>query len=698
MNQLFFRSVYPLAMSILLAACHDTRQETTPVTHAQTDHSLPDQNADAVIGDWGVATQYLSSTVEPGDDFFTFVNEGWLESAQYPPGMPRISSFVELSLQAESDIKTIISDAALAPENNNQQLIASLYQSFMDVETLNELGLQPVKPEIDAILSAQHHRDIVMMMQEGSYTAPVNFGVNIDTNDPTRYALTFAQGGLGLPSREYYLLDEAPYPGHLEAYEVYIEDLLTMAGLNEQLPYVPAIIAFEKALAEAHWSNAEMRDPVRMTHYMSLSALSEYAPGIDWLDMMNNIGFDLNPETTIVAGTDTALAGIASLFSETPLEVIKAYMLFHLLDNQASFLGQAWTDRKFAFEGTQLQGLTEMRAREDNAVMLLNTYLGEVVGEEYVKRHFPPSYRDALMVYIDYLEEAFRERLESRDWMDDGTKEEALDKLARLNAEIGYPSQWHDYSELQLAPDTLVANINQITHWLIEDTVAKLDEPVRQWEWGNNPQEINAYYSPAQNEVVFLAAILQPPFFDPNADFAVNFGSILGVIGHEVSHGFDDQGSQYDSVGRLRNWWSAQANEAFTRKGDSLAEQYDSYEPIPGAYINGRLTLGENMADLGGVSVSFHALENYIQENYPDGAPVIDGFTAEQRFFLAWAQMWHDKGTDDVTRMLLLRDPHSPGQFRANGTVRNLDAWYEAFDIGPGADLYLAPEERISTW
>ncbi len=476
-----------------------------------------------------------------------------------------------------------------------------------------------------------------------------------------------------------------------------MHDLFSMAGCDDQVSHIPAIIELETALAKAHWSNADMRDPVRMTHYMTVAELASYAPGIDWLAMLNHLGANHSPDSTVVAYTDSALKASAALFRDTPLDVIKAYMAIHLLDNTATLMGAKWQDRHFAFHGGQLKGLTEQRSREEQAIALLNNHLGEVVGQEYVRRYFPPEYRDTLMTYITYLKEAFADRIETIGWMDDATRAEALKKLAMLNAEIGYPSQWHDYSSLALKSEDLVGNIEQIKQWALNDAVAKLSEPVRDWEWSYAPQVINAFYSAAQNEIVFLAAILQPPFFDPNADFAVNFGAILAVIGHETSHGFDDQGSQYDGTGRLRNWWTDESRTEFNKRGDALAAQYDSYEPIPGAHVNGRLTLGENIADLGGVSVAYHALQKYIKDRYPEGAPVIDGFSAEQRFFLAWAQMWRGKRTEDFARELLLRDPHSPSRFRAN-TVRNLDAWYQAFDVGPGDALYLPKEERITTW
>lgn len=652
----------------------------------------------AEIGDWGIATDYLSATVKPGDDFFTYVNEGWLKQAKFPPGVPRIDSFMELSLQAEADIREIIADASANPTNPNQTYIAALYQSYMDVKGLEARGIQPIQSTLNAIFSAQTHRDIVLMMQQPGFTAVVDLGVNIDTREPSRYVLGFGQGGLGLPSREYYLMEEAPYPLHREAYASYMEDLLTMAGLSDSIKHIPAVIEFETSLAEAHWSNADMRDPVRMTHYMTLDELAGYAPGIDWLAMLTQLGAQLTPDTTVVAYTDSALQASAALFRETPIEVIKAYTAFHLLDNTAELLGRQWQERHFAFHGARLQGLQERRTREEEAITLLNDVLGDVVGQEYVSRHFPPEYRDTLMTYIGYLKEAFADRLEHLRWMDDATRAQALKKLSMLNAEIGYPSQWHDYSSLTLTPDDLVGNIERIHRWQMDDSFAKLKGPVREWEWGNDPQQVNAYYSPPENEIVFLAAILQPPFFDPEADFAVNFGAILGVIGHEMSHGFDDQGSQYDGTGRLRNWWTQQSRQQFKQRGDRLAAQYDGYEPIPGAHVNGRLTLGENIADLGGVSVAYHALQKYIKDHYPSGAPVIDGFTAEQRFFLAWGQMWRSKRTEDYARELLLSDPHSPGRFRANGTVRNLDAWYDAFSVGSDDALYLPKDQRITTW
>lgn len=693
MGYLHTKKAGMLLLLLLTAAC-DNRSTIS----SDSDTTVLSDNQSAELGAWGVETDYFSSMLSPGDDFFTYVNEGWLATVDFPPGLPRIDSFIALSLQAEADIREIIAEASTDPQNDNQRFIAAFHDSYMNTEKLDTLGLQPVQSKLDAIVTAQDRNDLTRLMQDAGYTSIIGLGVDIDTNDPSRYILSFHQSGLGLPSREYYLLDDAPYPDHRVAYSTYMSDLFTMAGMHDQLALVPEILNLEFALANAHWSNADMRDPVRMTHYMTLAELAAFAPGIDWLDMINSLGGELTAESVIVANTDTALSATAALYSNTSLETLKAYMAFHVLDNYAEYLGEQWKNRHFAFYGTQLNGLAQQRSREEDAINKLNLYLGEIVGEEYVRRHFPPEYRESLMTYIDYLKEAFRERLEILPWMDVATRTEALAKLELLNAEIGYPRRWHDYSSLTLVPDDLVGNIDQIMDWTTRDAIAKLNEPQRDWEWGNNPQEINAYYSPARNQVVFLAGILRAPFFDPAADFAVNFGSILGVIGHEVSHGFDDQGSQYDGTGRLRDWWSAASRQEFQTRAQRLAAQYDAYEPVPGAHVNGRLTLGENIGDLGGISVAFHAMQKYISEQYPNGAPLVDGYTAEQRFFLAWAQMWRGKRTEDYARQLLLIDPHSPSMYRANGIVRNLDAWYEAFDIDSTAALYLSPEERITIW
>ncbi|UXD88713.1 M13 family metallopeptidase [Thalassolituus hydrocarboniclasticus] len=669
---------------------------------AQELQAIPQLSGKAALGSWGVQTANISSDIKPGDDFYGYVNEGWLKTAEFPAGIPRMDSFVELALKAETDIREIVADATEKPENSNQQQIAALYTSYTDLDTLEKQGLQPVKDKLAAIAAATQRGELAALMQQPGYNAIADLNVQIDTRDPSRYILALRQGGLGMPAREYYLLDEAPYPAHRQAYADYISDLFKMANMPEMQALVADIVQFEHALADAQWSNSEMRNPVRMTRYMSLAELAEYAPGIDWLAMLNSLmvapNEPLHKDVIVVVNTDSALQKIANIFQTTDFNVLQAYMSFHVLDNYADYLAKPWRDRHFAFYGKQLQGLAEQRSLEQNAIALLNGYLGEVVGQEYVKRHFPAEYRQSLMVYVNYLKNAFRERLQAPGWMDDATRKQALEKLSMLKTEIGYPTRWHDYSALELKKDDLIGNIDRLYGWLMNDTLAKLHEPVREWEWSYSPQQVNAYYSPPQNEIVFLAAILQPPFFDPNADFAVNFGAILTVIGHETSHGFDDQGSQYDGTGRLRNWWSEASAKEFKKRGDQLVAQYETFEPVPGAHINGRLTLGENIADLGGISVAYHALQNYIRDHYPDGAPVLDGFSAEQRFFLSWAQMWRSKRTEDYQRQLLLNDPHSPGRFRANGTVRNLDAWYQAFDVGPDAALYLPPDQRITTW
>ena len=667
-------------------------------TPFQARTEAPSQAAER--GRWGVETRFIDTHRTPGSDFYQYVNDGWLKTASLPQGFASNGVFLELQLKTEAQVEAIIQDAANRPEQTGpspEGLIAAMYQSYLDTDSIKQLGLAPVAPGLARIEALADHTDAARVMAMPMHASVVGLGVMLDPGNPERYVLSTSQAGLGLPGKDYYLRDDAPFPAHRAAYLDYITETLARAGLSAPRARAEAVLAFESQLAERHWTPSERRDRVRNYNLMPVSDLKTYAGGFPWQAFMDELG--VGDAQEIVVGTDSAVAATATLYAQTDLDTLRDYMAFHFLDRHAPLMNEDWVAAHFDFHSRRLNGIAEDRPRATKAIQFVNQFLGEPVGRTYVTRHFPPEHLAQMQELVGYLRTAFRERLAELDWMDADTRSAALEKLEAFTPKIGYPERWHDYSELDLRADDLVGNVVRFHEWAWEDERAKLSEPRRDWEWGMTPQTVNAYYSPTRNEIVFPAAILQGPFFDPAADPAVNFAAIGGVIGHEMGHGFDDQGSRADANGTLRNWWSERSRDAFDALAAQLVDQYAQFSPIPGMHVDGALTLGENIGDLGGLNIAYAAWKRFEADHYPDGhAPILDGYTGDQRFFLSWAQVWRTLQTDDAARRQILTDPHSPAQYRVNGVVRNMTPWYEAFEIDEDAPLYLAPEARISIW
>ncbi len=650
------------------------------------------------LGNWGLETRYISKTVAPGDDFFTYVNEGWIEQAEFPEGMPRMDSFTEVYLRSESQIQSIIESllADNAQRNEDGEQLARLYQSYMDAPRIESLGLTPLQAELDAILETATASEVARWMARPLQNSVVGIGVDLDQKNPDRYILYLGQSGLGLPGREFYLNDEPPFPAHRKAYLAYIEGVLSRAGIDRPGERAADILRFETALAHRHWTPAERRDRLKNYQPMTRKQLLSFAPGFDWHAFLEEAGLD--DQDRFIVTSDTAIRETAALMEKTSLDVQRSYLAFHFIDNQAAYLPQAYRDANFEFFKHTLYGVEKQRPRNLSALAYVSTNLGEVLGRLYVDRYFPPRNKALMEEYIHFIRQSFRQRIEQSPWMDEATRKEALEKLNGFIAKIGYPDQWQDLSVIEIKANDLIGNNRRIEDWYIADSLAKLGQPRRQWEWALSPQTVNAYYSPSRNEIVFPAAILQPPFFDPHADPAVNFGAIGAVIGHEMGHGFDDQGSRSDGKGVLRDWWTEGSRQHFDAQTRALVDQYDSYKPLMDTPINGELTLGENIGDLGGLAIAYTAYRNFLADRHDGEAEVIDGLTGDQRFFLSWAQVWRGIQTEDFLRNQLLTDPHSPGAYRVNGIVRNLDAWYRAFGVTPDHKLFLAPERRVSIW
>ena len=652
---------------------------------------------EAFLGDWGVETQHIDGSTAPGDDFFTYVNGGWVETTEIPAGFPSTGGFLELHLRAEAHVGEIIQASAATgtSEGSPEQQIGDLYASYVDVERLNERGLDPIREELNAVLATSSHEEAARWMGRPVHSNVVGLGILLDDLNPQRYLVHIEQSGLNLPERDYYLEDSERYQTIRAAYVDYITATFDRAGIADGRERAEAILAFETRIAEVSWDIASQRDPIAMYDLKTRDELIAYAPGFEWDAYVEELG--LEDEQEFIVNTNTAVQAIAEIFADTSVSTLASWLAFNFVDNQSGLLSEDFDQAAFAFYGETVHGIPGQRSREDRGVAFVSGQFGETIGQIYVEQHFSQDQKDQMLELVGYLERAFDERIGNVEWMDEPTREEALHKLSTFRSKIGYPDVWRDFSSIEIRDDDLIGNVRRIGDWYWADSRSRLGGPRRDWEWGMSPQTVNAYYSPSRNEIVFPAAILDAPFFDPHADMAVNFGAIGGVIGHEIGHGFDDQGSQQDADGVLRNWWSEESREEFERRAQMLVEQYDEFSPVEGEYVSGAMTLGENIGDLGGLSIALYAYNLWL-EDHGSEAPVIDGFTGEQRVFLGWAQAFRAKYTDDYLVAIMRGDVHSPTMYRVNGVVRNMDEWYRAFGVGPDDAMYLPPEERVSIW
>ncbi|BBV01488.1 M13 family metallopeptidase [Providencia hangzhouensis] len=643
----------------------------------------------------------LSDTIEPGNDFYRYVNEDWVNKAQIPTGMPRINSFVELYLNTEKQIQSIIDQLQQIPENkltHNQRNIRNLYLSYLNETAIEQAGITPIKSDLDAIKKAKSHSDISQLMTQPDYKSLISYWVDLDAKAPDTYVLYIGQGGLGLPNRTYYLDNTPQMEDIRKSYIAYIATMLELAGEKDVTQKAQKIFDLEKAIATVHWSPEARRDTIKNYHAMTLAEMKNHTQGFDWDSFITSRKLTDKQLAKVVVETDSAVEQTAKIFADTPVSTLKDYLTFQYISEHARYLNQTIADAQFDFYSKKLNGIEKQRTRQERALQTVNSLQGEPLGQIYVEQYFDPQAKEKIKDLVSYVRGTFNSRLKVNDWMDEPTRQEALKKLEQFTVKVGYPDQWNDFSAINLKPDSLLDNYKQVLAWSYDDMIGKIGQPVRQWEWGMTPQTVNAYFNPVQNEIVFPAAILQAPFFDPNVDPAYNYGAIGAVIGHEMGHGFDDQGSLYDGTGQLRNWWSESAKTHFKEKTAKLVEQYNGFT-VDGLKVNGELTLGENIGDLGGLNIALSAYKQFAKENYPNGeAPIIDGTTGLQRFFIAWARTWQELSNKESERNKIMTDPHSPNQFRANGVVRNIDDWYETFGVDKNNALYLAPEQRIRIW
>lgn len=639
----------------------------------------------------------FDTTVRPQDDFFRYVNGGWLDRTPIPPDRSNYGAFTELDEQAERDVLAIIEDAARAtdrPEGSDLQKIGDLYLSFMDSTRIENLGIAPLDEEFDRIDAIQNRDDVIRYIAESwmrGGSDPVGVYVGQDAKNATEYILYLSQSGLGMPDRDYYLSEQ--FAATRDRYINYIETIWNLSGADNGDQAAQTVLDLETRIARNHWTRVQNRDRNATYNRFTLAEAGKLTPNLDWEQLLKTAGIE-NVDAFIVR-QPTFLQALDRMLVETPVADWKTYFRFHLVSNAASFLSQPFVDASFDFYGRALSGTEQNRPRWKRGVSLVNNVLGEMVGKHYVEKHFSPEAKTRMDQLVGNLLETFRIGIEELEWMTDSTKMEAQAKLAKFNTKIGYPDRWKDYSALTIKPDDLFGNVTRARAFEFKRNIDKLGKPIDRDEWFMTPQTVNAYYSSTMNEIVFPAAILQPPFFNVEADDAVNYGAIGAVIGHEISHGFDDQGRKSDGDGNLREWWTARDAEEYTRRAAGLVEQFGGFSPIEGMHVNGELTLGENIGDLSGLAMAYKAYQLSLNG---EEAPVIDGFTGDQRFFIGWAQVWRRKYRDDELRQRLVTDPHSPSEYRTNGIVVHQPAFYTAFNINEGDLMFLPEEKRVKIW
>jgi putative endopeptidase len=672
------------------------------------------------FGAWGVDPALLSTSVHPGDDFFAYVNQVWLDANPLPPEFSRFGAFDILREKSTSDVKALIDELAAKPRgalSTDERRIFDAYQSFLDTDAIEAAGLAPAQPYLNRIITATTLADLAALWSEAGYASPLGGGVNVDAKVPTRYIAYLGFGGMGMPDRDYYLDESEKGRALQDQYKAYLAFLLEEAGYADPQAAAKSVYAFEDRIArEVAWDRAVRRNRDLTYNLISADDLAAL-PGGDLLTgMLGATGLNKSPgfvvslmppsaERAAELGLDAAtlakigsgLPGMMALIGETPVATLQAWMVKELLSDNAPILPKRFDDANFAFFGKALRGTPEQRPRWKRAISAAEGMLGELIGKSYVARYFPPESKATMDELVANLRLALGESISEIDWMSEATKAEARAKLDSFDPKIGYRDNLETYEGLTITAGDPIANSTAAAKWSVADNIAKLGQPIDRTEWFMLPQTVNAYYNSTKNEIVFPAGILQQPFFGLSADIAVNYGAIGGVIGHEIGHGFDDQGSKSDATGALRNWWTDGDRRAFDERGDALVAQYNAFCPLDNGAtcVNGRLTLGENIGDVGGLSLAFRAYKIATKDM---NVPVIDGLTGDQRFFLAWAQVWRSSQREENARNRLRTDSHSPEEYRVNGVVRNIDAWYEAFGITPDHALYLPPEERVRIW
>ncbi len=670
----------------------------------------------------GVDLRYVDDSVRPQDDVYRHLNGKWLETFRIPADKGAYGAFTLIDDETQEQLRGIVEGLVAGPAkgksgapantgapatdasanagaaaDTDAKKVADLYASFMDEARVESLGLAPLQPAFGAIDAITDKRELPALIARFNRTgagAPYDIGIDADPKDSTHYAATIGQSGLGLPDRDYYLKDDAKLKDAREKYLAHIEKMLALAGDPQARQSAADILKLETAMATLQWTRVANRDPEKTYNKVMLADLHKLMPGYGWPKYLEGSG--LSGKTSyVIIQQPSYFSGLDKLLSDTPLTVWKSYFKWHQLAAAAPYLPKAFVDERFAFTGTTLRGIPENRPRWKRGLSLVDDAMGEATGRLYVAKYFPPESKSRMERLVGNLLEAYRRDIQTLDWMSPETKVGAQAKLAKLSTKIGYPNRWRDYSSLAIVRDDLWGNVTRGDEFEYRRDLNKLGKPIDRDEWLMTPQTVNAYYNPVMNEIVFPAAILQPPFFDAAADDAVNYGSIVAVIGHEVSHGFDDEGSQYDADGNLKDWFTKDDHAKFAAKTKALVAQYDAYEPVAGYHVNGELTLGENIADNSGLALAYKAYELSLAGA---AAPTIDGFTGEQRFYLGWVQAWRGKVREDEAIQRIKVDTHSPPAVRGTAPLKNQPGFYAAFGVKPGDKMYLPPEQRVLIW
>ena len=649
----------------------------------------------------GLDLDGFDRSVRPQDDLYRFAGGTWLAKTDIPADRSNYGTFSKLEDDALATLRELVESAAADPKRtagSDAQKLGDFFNAFMDTKAIEARGITPLAPEFARIAALGKAEDVFVYFgraQRIGIGSPVNAYVGQDRKQSTRYLAGLSQGGLTMPDREYYLAEDARNAKARADFAAYAEKLLALSGSADAAAAAGRIVALETAIAKLHWTRVENRDPVKTYNRMALDMAATTMPLFDWRNFVDGLG----PEAAAISEFDirqpTYVKQLGELVRATPVTTWREYFRFRVLDANAAFLPQAYDTARFEFRERALRGVQEQQPRWRRALNLIDRSIGEIAGRAYVEKSFPPEARVRIRELVANLRAAFAQSIDELEWMGPETKAEAKRKLEAFAVKVGYPEKWRDYSSLEVRADDLLGNLQRVNEFEFQRQMNRLGKPVDRTEWGMTPQTVNAYYSPPMNEIVFPAAILRPPFFDPSADDAVNYGGIGGVIGHEISHGFDDSGRRYDGTGNLRDWWTFDDNVRFRERAGRLAAQYNGYKPIDGRSINGDLTMGENIGDLSGLAVAYRA---YMISLGGKSAPVIDGFTGPQRFFLGWAQIWRRKYRDDELRVRLVTDSHSPSEYRCNGVVTNMTEFYEAFGVKPGDRLYREPAERVKIW
>lgn len=687
----------------LLSACSEApepgQQSTASEAVAEPSETAANEPPAAAALVSGIDRSAFDESVRPQDDLFEYVNGGWIAATTMPADKARYGAFDILADKAEEDVRVLVDEVSQAesvPAGSAAQKIRDYYNDYMDQATANAKGVAPLKEDLDRIAEAKTHADIVRLfgsLGTAGVTTPIGTFIFSDFQDANTNVVYLAENGLTLPDRDYYMKDDEQFVKGRELLQDYAKTLFQLAELSGADNIGKRLLSLESKLAEVQWTKEENRDRLKQYNPKTLAELQELSPGIDWPAYLEA---SLLPERdTYIVMQPSFFGAVAGIINDTDVATWQDYLRFQTLSSYAPLLSDAFFDASFNMFNKGLQGTEEARPRWKRAIASLNGNMGELLGQLYVEKHFDAAAKARMEELIGNLTEAYRISITELDWMSEETKQQALEKLSKFTSKIGYPDQWRDYSKLEVINGDLVGNVKRATAFEYQRNVNKLDRPVDKSEWLMTPQTVNAYYLPMWNEIVFPASILQPPYFNMAADDAVNYGAIGAVIGHEIGHGFDDSGRRFDGDGNLRDWWTEEDNTRFLERKDKLAAQYSGYVVIDGLTINGEFTSGENIGDLGGLSIAYKAYQLSLNGQQ---APVIDGWTGDQRFFIGWAQAWRQTIRPEEAKRLLTVDSHSPAKFRANGTAINVPGFYSAFDVKEGDGLYLPPEERVKIW